>query len=129
VVYLRRVKQEEEVMVSRVIDRAARAVVVLVAACLLAACVSGPPKTEAQKQADQALAERVQTALTSDKVFYGRLITVRADDGVVSLTGYVWDPPDITTARIIAEGVDGVTGVINNLELQRNGIDNSPVSR
>ena len=116
-------------MVSRLIDRAARAVAVLVAACVLAACLSAPPKTEAQKQADQALAERVQTALSSDKQFYGRLITVRADNGVVFLTGYVWDPPDISTARIIAEGVDGVTGVVNNLELQRNGIDNSPVAR
>ncbi|MDE2138516.1 MAG: BON domain-containing protein [Gammaproteobacteria bacterium] len=114
---------------SRVINRAARAVVVLAAACIVAACVSGPPKTEAQKQADQALAERVQTALTSDKEFYGRLITVRADNGVVYLDGYVWDPPDISTARVIAEGVDGVVSVVSNLELQRNGIDNSPVSR
>jgi osmotically-inducible protein OsmY len=116
-------------MVSRLKERAARAVAILAAACVVAACVSGPPKTEAQKQADQALAERVQTALTSDKEFYGRLITVRADNGVVFLSGYVWDPPDLTTARIIAEGVDGVTGVVNNLELQRNGIDQSPVSR
>lgn len=116
-------------MLSRVINRATRAVVVLAAACILAACASGPPKTEAQKQADQALAERVQTALTTDKEFYGRLITVRADNGVVYLAGYVWDPPDIATARIIAEGVDGVASVVNNLELQRNGIDNSPVAR
>jgi osmotically-inducible protein OsmY len=71
----------------------------------------------------------VQSALTSDKHFYGRLITVDADNGVVILTGYVWDPPDLDTARTIAEGVDGVTGVVNNLELQRNGIDQSPVSR
>jgi len=114
---------------SRVINRAARALVVLLAAGIVAACVSGPPKTEAQKRADQALAERVQTALTSDKEFYGRLITVRADNGVVYLDGYVWDPPDIATARVIAEGVDGVTSVVNNLELQRNGIDDSPVAR
>ena len=116
-------------MVSRVINRAARALVALAAVCALAACASGPPKTEAQQQADRALADRVQAALTADKHFYGRLITVQADNGVVVLTGFVWDPPDIGTARIIAEGVDGVTGVVNNLELQRNGIDNSPVAR
>jgi len=114
---------------SRVIRSAARALTVLAAVCVIAACVSGPPKSEAQKQADQALADRVQAALTSDKELYGRLITVRADNGVVYLTGYVWDPPDLSTARIIAEGVEGVTGVVNNLELQRNGIDQSPVSR
>ncbi|HEV2229299.1 MAG TPA: BON domain-containing protein [Steroidobacteraceae bacterium] len=114
---------------SRFTESAGRAVAVLAAACILAACASGPPRTEAQKQADHALAERVEAALTSDKQFYGRLITVHADKGVVYLEGYVWDPPDIATARIIAEGVDGVTGVVNNLELQRNGIDNSPVAR
>jgi osmotically-inducible protein OsmY len=116
-------------MVSRVMSRTARAVVALAAVCALAACASGPPKTEAQRQADQALADKVEAALTSDKLFYGRLITVRADKGVVYLTGYVWDPPDLDTARTIAEGVDGVTGVVNDLELQRNGIDQSPVSR
>jgi osmotically-inducible protein OsmY len=116
-------------MMSRIIERAVRAVVALAAVCALLACASGPPKTEAQRQADQALADHVQAALTSDKLFYGRLITVRADNGVVFLTGYVWDPPDVDTARTIAEGVVGVTGVVNDLELQRNGIDDSPVSR
>lgn len=116
-------------MVGGLIERASRALIVLTAACLVAACASGPPRTDAQKQADRALADKVQAALTSDKLFYGRLITVHADGGVVYLTGYVWDPPDITTARIIAEGVDGVTTVVNNLELQRNGIDDSPVAR
>lgn len=116
-------------MVWRIFKRPARAWLVVAALCAVAACASSPPKTDAQKQADRALAERVQTALTSDKHFYGRLITVDADNGVVILTGYVWDPPDLATARTIAEGVDGVTGVVNNLELQRNGIDQSPVSR
>ena len=116
-------------MVSRVINRVGRAAIALAAVCMLAACASEPPKTEAQREADKALADRVQAALTSDKHFYGRLITVQADNGLVILTGYVWDPPDLGTARTIAEGVDGVTGVVNNLELQRNGIDQSPVSR
>jgi hyperosmotically inducible periplasmic protein len=116
-------------MLSRVINRPARVLVALAALCVVAACASGPPKTQAQKDADRALADRVQTALTSDKLFYGRLITVDADNGVVTLTGYVWDPPDLDTARTIAEGVEGVTGVVNRLELQRNGIDQSPVSR
>jgi osmotically-inducible protein OsmY len=117
-------------MVSGLMNRAARWLVALAAVCALASCAhSGPPKTEAQRQADQALADKVEAALTSDKLFYGRLITVRADNGVVYLTGYVWDPPDLETARTIAEGVDGVTGVVNDLELQRNGIDQSPVSR
>lgn len=116
-------------MVSRVIEHAARTLIAVTAVCVVAACASGPPKTDDQKHADQALSDRVQTALTGDKLFYGRLITVRADNGVVYLTGYVWDPPDITTARIIAEGIDGVTSVVNNLELERNGSGDSPVAR
>ena len=59
----------------------------------------------------------------------GKLVVVRADNGVVRLSGYVWDPSDFQTAILIAEGVEGVTGVVNNLELNRNGNDNGPVAR
>jgi len=111
--------------VSRLI-KSACAVVVL---CGISACGSAPPKTDAQRQADKVTAERVEAALSADKTLYGKHITVHADSGVVWLTGYVWDRPDFDQATSIAEGVPGVTRVVNDLEFQRNGSDNNPVSR
>jgi osmotically-inducible protein OsmY len=97
--------------------------------CALAACALGPPKTDAQAQADKATADRVESALAADKELYSRHITVHVDGGVARLTGFVWDPPDLEEAVRIAEAVQGVSRVVNSLELQRNGMDNSPVSR
>jgi osmotically-inducible protein OsmY len=103
--------------------------VAVTALCAVAACASGPRETAAQVQADKEIAERVETALSADKVLYAKHISVRADAGVVSLTGYVWDPSDFQLAMAIAEGVPGVTRVENDLELNRNGTDNAPVAR
>ena len=97
--------------------------------CGLAACASGPRKTDAQLQVDKETAARVETALNADKTLYAKHISVHADNGVVRLTGYIWDPSDFQTATLIAEGVPGVTGVVNNLELNRNGTENGAVSR
>ena len=97
--------------------------------CGVAACASGPPKTDAQRQADRETAQRVEVALNADKALYGKHISVQADNGVVRLTGYVWETSDLQTASIIAEGVQGVTAVVNNLELNRNGNENGAVSR
>ncbi|MBV8341649.1 MAG: BON domain-containing protein [Gammaproteobacteria bacterium] len=87
------------------------------------------PRTEAQKQADKAIAERVDSALQADRMLYAKHIIVHADNGVVRLTGYVWEAPDLTEAQRVARAVEGVTGVVNDLELQRNGLGDSPVSR
>ena len=97
--------------------------------CGVAACASGPRKTEAQRQADRETAQRVEAALSSDAALFGKHINVQADNGVVRLSGYVWETSDLQTAVIIAEGVEGVTAVVNNLELNRNGNDNGPVAR
>ena len=110
----------------RQVQFAAVAVAVL---CGMAACASGPPKTDDQRAADKATVERVEAALGADKMLYGKHITVHADNGVVWLTGYVWDRPDFDQATAIAEGVPGVTRVVNDLELQRNGNENGPVAR
>jgi osmotically-inducible protein OsmY len=119
---------EEATKVSPVMKRVLFSVAVVVLSGM-AACASGPRKTEAQLQADKETAQRVETALNADKDLYAKHIFVRADNGVVQLSGYVWDPSDFQTAILIAEGVEGVTGVVNNLELNRNGNDNGPVAR
>src|SRR5579864_2281487 len=81
--------------------------------CGAAACVMGPHKTDEERHADQALAERVQAALDADHQLYARHITVRADGGVVLLTAYVWETPDLEEASSTAEAVAGVTKVKN----------------
>ena len=112
-------------MVTRTLHRGA---VILILGGL-GACAMGPPKTDAQKQADDSMADRVEQALAADKDLYSRHITVRADDGVIRLSGLVWDPPDLVQAERIAGGVPGVTRVVNSLELERAGQGNSPVTR
>jgi osmotically-inducible protein OsmY len=107
---------------------ALRAVGIAAILCGTVACTL-PRKTDAQRQADNEMANRVEQALASDKELFSRHIVVRADDGVVRLTGFVWDPPEIMEAVRIASSVDGVSRVVNSLELQRNGMDDSAVSR
>lgn len=113
----------------RDLSRVARAACALGVVGCLVACATGPQKTDAQRQADREIAERVQAALDADKNLYAKHIFVRADNGVVRLSGFVWDPPELTEARQVAEDVAGVTKVVNDLELQRNGADNSSVVR
>lgn len=86
-----------------------------------AACVSTPSKSPAQARADGALAGQVQSALNSNTVFFYRHVDVEADDGTVSLTGYVWSAPAIEQAERTASQVPGVTSVVDRLELERNG--------
>ena len=103
--------------------------VAVVLLCGVMACASGPRKTDAQRQIDKETAERVETALNADRGLYAKHISVSADNGVVRLTGYVWETSDFETAALIAEGVQGVTRVVNDLELNRNGNENGPVAR
>ena len=95
----------------------------------LGGCENAPPRTDAQKQVDSETAERVDRALQGDKQLYAKHISVRVYGGVARLTGYVWESPDLLEATRVAEGVQGVSQVVNDLELQRNGLGDSPVSR
>ena len=97
--------------------------------CGVAACASGPPKTDAQLQADKVMADRVEAALNADKALFAKHITAHADNGVVRLTGYVWETGDFEEATYIASNVPGVTKVVNDLEFNRNGNENGAVSR
>ena len=115
-----------ETKVSGVMKRVSFSVAVAV---LLGACASGPRETTAQQQADKRTAEQVEIALNADTALYAKHITVRATNGIVHLTGYVWEAEDFELASAIAENVPGVTKVVNDLELNRNGNDNGAVSR
>ena len=109
-------------------NRIANAVLTVVFVCGAAACV-GPRETDAQRQTDKETAERVQEALNADDLLYARHINVHARNGTVRLAGYVWSQPDLQEAKRIAEGVDGVKTVVDDLEIELNGVGDSPVSR
>ena len=113
---------------TRVIKRVPYAGVLVAVLCGVAACASGPPKTEAQVAADKAMSERVEAALNADKSLFAKHIEAHADNGVVRLTGYVWESGDFEEAVYIASNVPGVTKVVNDLELNRNGNDANPVA-
>jgi osmotically-inducible protein OsmY len=116
-------------IVTAVMNRMRYAAVGVAILCGAVACATGPHRSDAQRQADKETAARVEAALDADKLLYAKHITVRAYNGVVNLSGYVWDPPDLNEAQSVAEQVAGVSRVVNDLELQRSGIDNSPVTR
>jgi len=115
--------------VSRLIKRVPYAGVAVAVLCAVAACASGPAKTDSQVQADKVTAERVEAALNADRSLFAKHITAHADNGVVRLTGYVWESGDFEEATYIASNVPGVTRVVNDLELNRNGDDNAPTTR
>ena len=71
--------------------------------CCGVGCVHDPPKTAAQRQADAELVDQVQAALKADPGLYARHINVRADNGVVTLSGYVWTPEELVEAEQDAE--------------------------
>jgi hyperosmotically inducible periplasmic protein len=114
----------EESKVSRLIKRALAVAVV----CGVAACASAP-KTDSQRAADKAMAEQVEAALNADRSLFAKHIQAHADNGVVRLTGYVWEAPDFEEATYVASGVPGVTKVVNDLELNRNGDESGTVAR
>jgi osmotically-inducible protein OsmY len=86
-----------------------------------AACASTPPKSAAQIQADQALADKVENALDTDPTHFFRHVNVGADDGKVTLSGYLWSNDSIVQAQRLASRVPGVASVSDQLELERNG--------
>jgi osmotically-inducible protein OsmY len=116
-------------ILTAVMNRVCHAAVAVAILCSAIACATGAPKTDAQRQADKETVERVQAALDADRLLYAKHISVHADNGVVRLSGYVWDPPDLNEAQSVAAQVQGVDRVVNELELQRNGLGDSPVTR
>ena len=110
-------------------NRSTCAAVAVAVAFGVVACATHSAKTEAERQVDRETAGRVQAALDADQQLYARHIIVRADNGVVHLSGFVWEPPDLVEAKRVAALVPGVFQVVNDLELQRNGNDNSGITR
>lgn len=92
-----------------------------------------PVPTEAERTAalqhatEDAVASYIYTQLDEDPIYFFRHVNVRVDEGVATLSGYVWETDAIYRAREIAGDVPGVTRVVSNdLRLERNGQNSGP---
>ena len=92
-----------------------------------------PVPTEAERTAalqhatEDAVASYIYTQLDEDPIYFFRHVNVRVDEGVATLSGYVWETDAIYRAREIASDVPGVTRVVSNdLRLERNGQNSGP---
>ena len=63
----------------------------------------------------------VYSRLASDHTYYYPHVTIRVDNGVARLSGYVWSTDAQDHAKEVAGRVPGVTTVVDNLELERDG--------
>jgi osmotically-inducible protein OsmY len=72
----------------------------------------------AEPMVDEVMKQQVQTALHDDPYFYDEHVTVTVKNGVVHLTGMVFDPGDMQDVRrIIRKRISGVKRVVNELEI------------
>ena len=76
----------------------------------------------ADPRAEGVMAEQIYDALNADPTYFYRHVEVQVQHGVVTLGGYVWSTPAIYRAEKIAAGTPGVTRVVDQMELERNGI-------
>lgn len=91
-----------------------------------AACTT--TKTAAQEAQDRATEQAVRAALDADSHIYTAHVKIHVDNGKVYLSGWVWSDFDMYQAQQDALSVEGVTRVVNDMELEREGIGNSPYS-
>jgi osmotically-inducible protein OsmY len=86
-----------------------------------AAPPSGQPVQGETATSDEALTKAIYSALEADPNHFFRHVTVRVDNGVATLSGFVNSSGAIHRARTIAGNVPGVTRVVSgNLTLQPN---------
>lgn len=71
------------------------------------------------RQADRALRRKVYAAIGTERSINAGKISVRAKNGVVTLTGSVSDTSQIGKVEEIAKGVAGVTSVTNKLSVTK----------
>jgi osmotically-inducible protein OsmY len=68
--------------------------------------------------ADEALKNRVKTALHDDPYFYDAHVTVSLEKGSVVLRGFVFSGTDLIDALRIARKAAGNTPVVDNLSIK-----------
>ena len=82
---------------------------------------TGQPAQDVAGTSDEALTKAIYSALNADPHHFFRHVTVRVDNGVATLSGFVNSSSAIYRARTIAGKVPGVTRVVtSNLTLEPN---------
>ena len=76
-----------------------------------------------KKTEDLKMEQAVQTALHLHPVVYDKHITVTVENGVATLTGFVFDDWDRWLAYRVSLRIPGVKRVINDLEVVTPGSD------
>ena len=98
----------------------ALALLTLTASTGLAA--TSPVRPHSESRTDAVTAEQLYAVLNADPIYYFRHVDVDVENGVVTLSGYVWDTPALYHAQRIAAHVPGVTRVVDQMELEREGV-------
>jgi osmotically-inducible protein OsmY len=79
------------------------------------------PAQDVAGSSDEAITKAINSALNADPHHFFRHVNVRVDNGVATLSGFVYSSSSIFRARTIASQVPGVTSVrTSNLTLQPN---------
>lgn len=84
--------------------------------------------SDQRRDAQDIVANYITTQLNADPWYFYRHVNVSVDDnGVATLSGYVWDAQAIYQARKIVMNVPGITAVrTSQLQLERNGQNTGP---
>jgi osmotically-inducible protein OsmY len=85
---------------------------------LIAACAADSPRSLEQQQSDMNAMKELYSRLRSDRDYYYPNVTIRVENGVAHLSGYVWNAQALYRAQDVASKVPGVTSVVDNLELE-----------
>ncbi len=86
---------------------------------------SDMPATE---QSGNALVQKVQEALHADQTLLARHIKVRVRGDVVTLSGFVATPAELTQAKQDAKNVPGVKKVVDRMRVNRGAVQNAGTS-
>src|SRR5215469_5281203 len=86
---------------------------------LAAACAADPPRTPDQQQSDVNAMKEFYSRLNSDQNYYYPHVTIRVENGVAHLSGYVWNTQALYHAKDVANRVPGITSVKDAVELER----------
>jgi osmotically-inducible protein OsmY len=79
------------------------------------------PNDDARRVSDEALRQRVQSALHADPYFYDRHVKVSVEKGRVILHGFVFSDWDLRNALKIARDAAGGATVTDDLTIKEGG--------
>ena len=89
-------------------------------ACLVS-CGTPPVRTPAEIEANNHLEAAVRAELDKAPYIYTRHVNINADGGVVRLSGIVTGDYEMIETLRITRNVPGVTKVLNEIEIDRDG--------